>query len=234
MILIAQTSGHIQYTSTTKMDPERLKRIPESIRSQIPKEFVNKYELFYTDEESLYRSANVETEGDADIGRRGFRMRFGGRSENNVTYRQLKEKRMVSQREAFDKIYLLKEAPEYKWKVTGNKELIAGMIAMEATTMIDDTIPVAAYFSPQIPVAAGPGEYHGLPGLILKVDRNNGQTILIATEVGELTDASIIEEPTKGKETTREEFEEMRKKKMEEMREMRKARGGGPPGRGRG
>ena len=94
-------------------------------------------------------------------------------------------------------------------------------------------ILVTAWYTPQIPVSNGPGEYWGLPGLILEI--NSGRTTVLCTEiVMNPTEATEITVPTKGKEITREEYNKTVKKKMEEMREMfRGRRGGGGRGRGR-
>ena len=94
-------------------------------------------------------------------------------------------------------------------------------------------ILVTAWYTPQIPVSNGPGEYWGLPGLILEV--NSGRTTVLCTEiVMNPTEVTEITVPTKGKEITREEYNKTAKKKMEEMREMfRGRRGSGGRGRGR-
>ncbi|MDT0555866.1 GLPGLI family protein [Patiriisocius hiemis] len=96
---------------------------------------------------------------------------------------------------------------------------------------IPKEVLVTAWFTPQIPVGNGPGEYAGLPGLILElnIDRT---TILCSKIVLNPKDADKIEAPDKGKEVTREEYNAIIKEKMDEMRENFRGRGG--RGRGRG
>ena len=93
---------------------------------------------------------------------------------------------------------------------------------------IPEEIEITAWYTMQIPVSAGPGEYWGLPGLILEV--NSGRTTILCSKITlNPENKKEIKKPTKGKEVGREEYQEIVKKKMEEMRAMfraRRARGG--------
>lgn len=115
-----------------------------------------------------------------------------------------------------------------------NKKDEAKKDSTKTTTISDEIempkeILVTAWFTPQIPVSAGPGEFWGLPGLILEV--NSGRTTVLCTEIViNPSEANAISKPTKGKEITREKYNEVVKAKIEEMRERFRGRGG----RGRG
>ncbi|MGJ8591050.1 MAG: GLPGLI family protein [Aquaticitalea sp.] len=95
---------------------------------------------------------------------------------------------------------------------------------------VPKTIIVTAWYTPQIPVNQGPGDYWGLPGLILEVNANR-TTILCSKIVLNPTEKEEIKIPTKGKEVTRTEYNDIMKNKMEEMREMYGGRGGRGGGR---
>lgn len=90
---------------------------------------------------------------------------------------------------------------------------------------IPEEIEVTAWFTPQIPVSNGPGEYAGLPGLILELNYYR-TTLLCSKIVMNPKEAEKIEPPTKGKEVTREEYVKIVKEKTDEMRENFRGRGG--------
>ncbi|MDN3724422.1 GLPGLI family protein [Aequorivita sp. SDUM287046] len=83
---------------------------------------------------------------------------------------------------------------------------------------IPEEIEVTAWFTPQIPVSNGPGEYAGLPGLILELNVYR-TTLLCSKIVMNPKDAETIEPPKKGMEVTREEYNKIVKEKTEELRE---------------
>ncbi|MBD3864618.1 GLPGLI family protein [Olleya marilimosa] len=90
---------------------------------------------------------------------------------------------------------------------------------------IPEEIEVTAWYTMDIPVNSGPGEYWGLPGLILEV--NAGRTTILCSKiVMNPSDKNEIKKPSKGKEVSMEEYQDTVKKKMEEMREMFRSRGG--------
>ena len=86
-------------------------------------------------------------------------------------------------------------------------------------------ILVTAWYTPQIPVNQGPGDFWGLPGLILEVNANR-TTILCSKIVLNPDEKTEIKTPSKGKEVTKQEYNDIMKKKIEEMREMYGGRGG--------
>lgn len=90
---------------------------------------------------------------------------------------------------------------------------------------IPKTVEVTAWFTPQIPVGNGPGEYAGLPGLILELNAHR-TTLLCSKIILNPKEAENIDAPSRGKEVTREEYNKIVKEKMDEMRENFRGRGG--------
>lgn len=79
---------------------------------------------------------------------------------------------------------------------------------------------VEAWYTPQIPVGHGPGEFWGLPGLILEVSAGN--TTMLCSEIVINPQKKIkIEAPDKGKVITKSEYQATVSKKMQEMRDNR-------------
>jgi len=84
---------------------------------------------------------------------------------------------------------------------------------------------IEAWYTPQIPVGHGPGEYWGLPGLILEVSAGN-TTMLCSKIVMNPKEKIDIEAPNKGKEITKSEYQKTISGKMKEMRDNRGRRRG--------
>lgn len=96
---------------------------------------------------------------------------------------------------------------------------------------IPKEVIVTAWFTPQIPVQNGPGEYAGLPGLILEL--NVDRTTILCSKIVLNTKNEPIVAPTKGTELTREAYNQIVKEKTEEMRENFRNSGGRREGGGR-
>lgn len=79
---------------------------------------------------------------------------------------------------------------------------------------------VEAWYTLQIPVSTGPGEYWGLPGLILEVSAGN-MTMLCSKVVMNPQETVMIEAPDKGKEITKADYQITVRTKMQEMRDNR-------------
>ncbi len=82
---------------------------------------------------------------------------------------------------------------------------------------------VTAWYTPQIPINNGPGEYSGLPGLILELNFYRTR-ILCSKIVMNPKETTAIKAPKKGKEVNRAEYNKIVKVKIKEMRENNKGR----------
>ncbi|MDY8136544.1 GLPGLI family protein [Aquimarina sp. 2201CG5-10] len=97
-----------------------------------------------------------------------------------------------------------------------------------------EEIEIVAWYTPEIPVNQGPGEFWGLPGLILEIQQ--GRTSLLCNKIVLNTkEKEEIKKPSKGKEVSQAKFDEITEKKVEEMIEQfsTQRRGQGRAGGGR-
>lgn len=101
------------------------------------------------------------------------------------TFVRYDELLFVESRKFDEGLFLVEDAlPSWSWKIApGIERNYLGYRVMKATstTELGD---IEAWFTPEIPVSAGPGLFHGLPGLILMVTN---------TEIGEVYSAEEID-----------------------------------------
>jgi len=121
-----------------------------------------------------------------------------------------------------------KEVKEEKEGVEAAKDSISVKDPFDEIEIPKEML-VTAWYTPQIPIKNGPGEYAGLPGLILELNFYR-TTILCSKIVMNPKESEEIKAPKKGKEVTREEYNKIVKAKLEEMRE--NFRSGGRSGGG--
>ncbi|WP_250630995.1 GLPGLI family protein [Rhodoflexus caldus] len=58
----------------------------------------------------------------------------------------------------------------HEWEITNERAVIAGMNCKKAVRNHPEKPVVEAWFTDEIPITGGPSAFHGLPGLILKVE----------------------------------------------------------------
>ena len=168
-------------------------------------------------------------------GRFGFGLPPGANADAasvlEAAYVDYGEGTMVEGRRFLNRAFrVTRERPAVAWRVGVEQADHLGYTVMKASAEHDSTT-VEAWFTPQIPVPGGPASYGGLPGMILVLSLNDGQTQYQATEVtlGEL-EAGLIAPPEDGDEVSYEEFEKLVRERIEEMTRSRRPPGsdGGP------
>jgi len=239
-----------------QMSEDQKKRIAERMKGMLEKTFVlnfNKTESTYKEEESL------GAPGQGRGGRFGGMMsNFSG----GLKYKNTKDAIVLEETEFFGKKFLISEnGKKPDWKLGAETKKIGNYMCYKATYVKEDnafsfsnfgrrgrnnnqgnkdkkeekpkTIIVTAWYTPQIPVSQGPGEFWGLPGLILEV--NSGRTTVLCTEITmNPKEKVVLKMPKKGKKVSRKEYTNIVTKKMEEMREQFRGRGGRGGGGRRG
>lgn len=220
-----------------KMDEDdKNAEMKKQIQEQLQKQFQQEYTLTFDRYQSLYKK-NEKLASPAPSAS-GIQITISDGSD--LLYKNIKEKRYTNGTEIFGKLFLIKDSlVERKWElinetkniglytcykaefkdtyetqtITNDKELET--VTKERTTTV--------WYTPQIPVANGPMDYHGLPGLILEI--NDGELTLVCTKIVLNPEEDItIKEPAKGKEVTQEEFDDIMDKKNKEMMERFRSR----------
>ena len=137
---------------------------------------------------------------------------------DNKTFTDLKGGEKIEQKEFMSRMFLIKsELKHGHWKITGKQKMVLDYPCQQAVNTDEDR-EVVAWFAPAIAVAAGPGSFGNLPGLVLEVNIDENQHVIIATSVDlKELDKAMLKKPTKGKEVTEEEYHAIVEEKMKEM-----------------
>ncbi len=225
-----------------KMDSTQVDSgMQDLVMEQLKKQFEKTYLLTFNREESIYKE-DEKLGAPQPAGVRVMVMTPGGA---DVLYKNTKEGRFTNQNESFSKLFLIKdELEKLDWKLGSETKNIGEYTCYKATLKREvevressmtinenrdseedgDRVPemkeitITAWYTTQIPVNNGPGNYYGLPGLILEV--NDGtETVICSKIVLNPKNKVAIAEPKKGKEVTQEKYNAIIEKKMKEMEE---------------
>ena len=221
-----------------RLSEAQKKQIQERLKNRLQKTYV----LTFNKEESTFKE---EDKLDAMSGATDS---WGSNFTPGEQYKNIKTNTLRQNQEFYGKQFLVKDnLLALEWKMTTETKQIGNYMCFKATASVpsselswynfswgdlneDDSsevkmTEVVAWYSPQIPVSQGPSEYWGLPGLILEV--NVGTTTMLCSKIIMNPDEkSEIEAPKKGKEVTKNEYQEIIASKMKEMRDNRGRRRG--------
>jgi GLPGLI family protein len=242
--------GEATYVSKSKMDlgtwgatmsEERKKQVAARLKNRLEKTYI----LSFNSTESTFLE---EVKIDAISGATDS---WGGYFSRGDQYKNVKENKLVQSQEFYGKRFLVKdELYRIAWTMGTTSKKIGQYTCYQAKALVpqkelnwydfswsdlnlntEDSGPsekmviVDAWYAPQIPFNQGPGEFWGLPGLILEVSVDN--TTLLCTEIVINKEKTIaIEAPEKGKEITKKEYTATVRDKMVEMRNSRMGRRG--------
>lgn len=193
-------------------------QVEEPLRQEIKKGIFIDYKLQTNGTESEYK---MQEKINNDQSAAGMILQQITAMDKEPLYKDIKAKYYLKPYN-MGKPYLMKDSlKDYNWKITREKEKIAGFDTYKATGVMNDSIPVTAWYTPKISIKDGPDRLWGLPGLILKTEfeMNGAQIILTATNVAVKEEEIKINKPSKGEEISEkaffEEMMELQKKQME-------------------
>jgi len=211
----------------------------EKMMEMLKKQFEKTYTLAFNKEESIYKEEEKLGAPQRPSGMEVVMINSGG---SDILYKNTKENRYTNQNDVFGKIFLIKDSLEKPaWKLEGETRNIGEYTCYKATLKREieemesisinenpkqdeeviskmKEITITAWYTPEIPVSNGPGNFHGLPGLILAINDGN-ETIVCSKIVLNPKNKTTISEPIKGKIVSQEKFETIMEKKMREMQD---------------
>lgn len=217
--------GTVRYEQTVRIEIDLPPEMAH-MRDQIPDSRTDAKLLVFNASASLMKDAPQE-ESDVDAASGSMRFRMMGRRADDATYTDFDAGSVIEKRDFMDRTFLITdEATALPWRLTGEQSEFLGYLCQKATTM-RDSVAVEAWFTPQIPVPAGPASYNGLPGLILVLTEDDGRRSFVAKEVTlEPLAADALVTPTEGRKVSRDEFDAVVEEKMKEMNAQRRGSGG--------
>jgi len=215
-IIVFAQEGSITYEQVMKMEI-KLEGDASAFADMLPKERKSLKSLLFTAESSLYQNKEKEEDETVRMEHGGANVMIRMEEPENKVFTDLESGEKIEQREFMTRTFLIEGSTENKWKITGNQKTILDYPCQEAE-LDGAEEKTLAWFTPVIPVSGGPGNYGGLPGMILAIDIKDGNNIITATsvELAEL-EKGLIEKPKKGKKVSREEFDTIVEEKMKEM-----------------
>ena len=216
---------------------EMMKQIMERMKKMYEKTYIlnfNKYESVYQEEVKLEAPS------------KGISMRTSGAGDDEVTYKNVKSKMKLVEEEFFGKEFLIVDSLKvYNWELQNETKKIGDYTCYKAVhfkkvskedleeyekeKVKQETAKTAfftvsepkerittVWYTPEIPVSQGPGDFWGLPGLILEASFDD--TIILCSKIVlNPKNKTEIKMPKRGKRVTKKEYDSLMKKQMEKM-----------------
>ncbi|MEO8478354.1 MAG: GLPGLI family protein [Gemmatimonadota bacterium] len=250
-VLVTAQSGTVLYDQATRLDFNLPANSP--FASRIPKNTVQPMQLTFSPEATLF-GAGTQAQDGPGAGRdirfsggggggevmvtreiSGGEMMMAGRAMGFLgggpgsdaisgAYTDLSDGSYTEMRDFLGRVFRIPaERPTFAWKMTGEQAMFLGHPVYQAIAQQDSTT-IEAWFTPDIPIPAGPAQYGGLPGLILTLAVDSNRVVYTATAIDTTTAVKAIKAPSEGSKVTREEYDRIVKDKMAELEKSRRGR----------
>ncbi len=197
-----------QFISTGKIEFEQKvnmhKRVgdgmwADEMKRRLPQFSTTYFDLRFNEHESTYKIGK-------EVGDDPWKKMWGGGDEDNdITYNNYDSGHTITTKQVFEKLYRLDDSlMNIEWKIGNDTRDIAGFTCRKAVGKFFDSLYVVAFYTEEILCPAGPGNYHGLPGMILGIAIPRFSTTVFATklELTALKPTEIAPSP-KGKKVSR-------------------------------
>ena len=228
--LMAQTSGKITYEEVKQLNID-LEGIGaaggvdvEQLKEMIPTESITTKQLIFNEDKSVYHVLEKsDSSHEVNMSNGGMQMKFkfmGDDEIDEIVYIDHSSQKSIEQKGLFGKMFLVDGNLENsKWKLTGEKIKYLDYECHKAVQESEDG-KVIAWFAPSISAKVGPSNYQGLPGAILMVSIDEGDTEIRATDINFVKILPTqIQEPVKGKRVSQDEFQQIEAEKLKQFQE---------------
>lgn len=224
-VVFGQTTGVITYEVKVNLH-RRLPPDRADMKAMMPEFRVTKEQLFFNDNESLYKPLIEDEEEEMSGGGMTIRMR----QPNTEIYLDQSSGKMVSKQEFMGKDYLIDDSVKVSpWKFGTETKVIQGYECRQAfyTDEIQLNIngnpttekrEITAWYTDKIRPSLGPERFNTLPGAVLAIDINNEERVIVARKIEwrELK-KNELKKPTSGTKTTQAEYRKMVEEQMKQM-----------------
>ncbi|MEO0468266.1 MAG: GLPGLI family protein [Bacteroidota bacterium] len=217
ILVQAQQAGEIIFEEKIHFKIE-LDGEMEGMAAMLPEFQTSQQSLKFNESMSLYKPAEEQEDTEINRTEGDNEFRFVMRRPETALFKDMEAAKRTELRELFGKRFLIEDAlVEYKWKLGAEQKEIHGYVCQKA--MLQDTSrTVEAWFTPQIPISNGPGNFGQLPGMILELSIDDGERTYTAKEINMGAEhVKDMNPPKKGKIVSQEEFDAIQKAKLEEM-----------------
>jgi GLPGLI family protein len=178
------------------------------MKAMLPQFRSANFQLLFTDNQSLYKAMPEENAPDPFASPSGGTAVIRMMADETEQYKNFTASKSVEGRPLGAKNYIIEDTLKTQgWKLSDETKTILNHTCKKATfENTERKQTIEAWYAEDIVTPAGPDNFGGLPGLILQVDINKGETVYTATNISEKVDVASIQEPKKGKKVTRKEF----------------------------
>jgi len=224
----AQETLKVKYESFLDVDLENIK-IEDgtslgdtNLMSSVEQAFSEKYyyDLILQDKESVWVPIEkIDNKQDEDNSILIMVNPGGGRIYKNASDGYLIEEKSISK----TKFAVTNTIQDFHWEIERTEREILGMKVYKATSKIDSTRTLNAWYTPELQFNSGPSKYGGLPGLILELEVENigkNSVHFKAIELNADVNLNINKLKPKGKKINFPEFDKLKNEYSQKKKEI--------------
>lgn len=197
------TSGSITYT--INLAPELIKSISKTNNPNTRAILKNSKEVSYALNFNSKSSTYQKNESLYDESKQKLNLVATGAGGTGIFYYNTEDNALLKQLTIGGDIFLITQNAK-KWKLLNTSKKIGKYNCYKATLLNNNNkeTKVTAWYTLDIPLAYGPKDYNGLPGIILEL--YEGKFFFKASKIELSNKDKIIEKPVDGLNLTQEEF----------------------------